>query len=344
MNDTIRHDGPSTDKRTEELHLLVAIPALNEEMTVGNVIRSIPREMPGIGSIEVLVVDDGSSDGTAAIAAAEGARVIRHAATTGVGGAFHTALAFGIDRGSDLIVTIDADGQFDPADIPALIAPVLSSAADFTTASRFKDPALVPRMSWIKLQGNRMMSRLISRFTGQKFYDVSCGMRCYGRQAALRLHLLAPFTYTQEVFLNLAFKQMRIVEVPLRVRGKRPLGRSRVADNLWRYGYRTAKIIFRSYRDYFPMRFFGSLALVLMAPASALGLFVLIYYLQTGSFSPYKWAAFTAAALAGIALMLGQIGMIGDMLNRHRIYLEEILYRQRSSVRSDRRAERLLSE
>ena len=324
------------EQEAEGLRLLVAIPALNEEETIGSVIRGIPREIPGVGSIEVLVVDDGSTDRTAERAASEDARVIRHPTTSGVGGAFHSALAHGIDQGSDLIVTIDADGQFDAADIPSLVAPVVSSTADFATASRFRDPSLVPRMPWIKLWGNRMMSRLISRLAGQKFWDVSCGMRCYGRRAALRLHPLARFTYTQEVFLNLAYKQMRIVEVPIRVRGERPIGRSRVADNLWRYGYRTAKIVFRSYRDYFPMRFFGGFALTLLVPALALAIFLLVHYLETGSFSPHKWAAFSAGALAGLAVIMGQMGMIGDMLNRHRIYLEEILYRQRSSTGRDR--------
>ena len=123
----------------------------------------------------------------------------------------------------------------------------------------------MPEMPWVKRWGNRMMSRLISRLAGERFYDVSCGMRCYGRRAALQLHLLARFTYTQEVLLNLAFKQLRIVEVPLRVRGEREHGESRVAASLWRYGLRTAQIIFRSYRDYRPMRFFGGIALALAA-------------------------------------------------------------------------------
>ena len=319
------------------LQLLVAIPALNEERTIGRVIRGIPPDIAGVGSIEVLVVDDGSSDRTAEEAEAAGARVIRHPAAFGVGAAFHTALAYGIDQESDLIVTLDADGQFDPVDIPTLIEPIVSGEADFATASRFKDPSLVPRMPWIKRLGNRLMSLLISNLAGQKFHDVSCGMRCYGRQAALRLHLLAPFTYTQEVFLNLAFKQMRIVEVPIRVRGEREVGESRVAGNLWRYGYRTAKIVFRSYRDYFPLRFFGGLALALLAPAAGLGAFLLRHYLMTGGFTPHKWAAFGAAGLIGMALILCHIGMIGDMLHRHRVYLEEILYRQRSAVRTGRK-------
>lgn len=315
------------------LKLLVTIPALDEERTVGDVIRAVPREIPGVRSVEIVVVDDGSQDATAEVAAAAGARVLRHAGRHGVGAAFHTGLSHGIEHGADLIVSIDADGQFDPADIPALVAPIVDDRADFASASRFVDPALVPEMPGIKLWGNRMMSRLISRLAGQTFYDVSCGMRCYSRRAALQLHLLGRFTYTQEVFLNLAFKQLRIVEVPIRVRGEREFGDSRVAGSLWRYGVRTAQIIFRCYRDYHPLRFFGGLSLVLLVPAVLLGTFLLYHYFTTGGFSPHKWAGFSAAALLGLALLLLQMGVVGDMLTRHRVYLEEVLYRQRSQAR-----------
>lgn len=311
------------------LALLVALPALNEQETVAEVVRRIPDDIPGIRSIEVLVVDDGSSDATGREATAAGARVIRHSTPRGVGAAFHTSLAYGIDHGADLIVTLDADGQFNPADIPVLVAPVVAGEADFTTASRFKDPALVPEMPWIKLWGNRMMSRLISRLAGERYYDVSCGMRCYHRRAALQLHPLARFTYTQEVFLNLAFKQMRILEVPIRVRGVRRFGESRVASNLWRYAFKTAQIILRSYRDYHPLRFFGALSGVLLAGSMGLGLFFLSHYVQTGSFRPHTWAGVSAGALLGLAVLMLHMGVIGDMLNRHRVYLEELLYRQR---------------
>ena len=319
-------------RRAHPLSLLVTIPALDEEKTVGDIVRRVPREIPGVGSVEVVVVDDGSRDETGERAATAGAQVIRHATPRGVGAAFHTGLAYGIEQGVDLIVSIDADGQFDPADIPALIAPVVSGAADFSTASRFIDPSLIPDMPGIKLWGNRMMSRLISRLAGQRFYDVSCGMRCYSRVAALQLHLLGHFTYTQEALLNLANKQMRIVEVALRVRGERSHGHSRVADNLWRYGLRSALIIFRAYRDHHPLRFFGCVAIALMIPALLLAGFLLIHYVQTGNFSPHKWAGFSAVALASLSILMGQIGLIGDMLNRHRVYLEELLYRQRSEA------------
>jgi glycosyltransferase involved in cell wall biosynthesis len=320
------------------LYLLVTLPALNEEKTVSQVIERIPREIPGVDTIEVLVVDDGSVDGTAKEAERVGARVIRHPSSRGVGAAFHSAVSYGLDRGADLIVSLDADGQFDSADIPRLIAPVVTGQADFATASRFKDPALIPEMPWIKLWGNRFMSRLISRLTAQKFYDVSCGMRCYHRRAALQLYLLAPFTYTQEVFLNLASRHVRIVEVPVRVRGEREFGRSRVAPSLWRYAFRTSVIIVRSYRDYWPLHFFGSIALGLFAAATGLGAFFLAHYARTGQFRPHTWAAVSAGASFGLAVLMFHIGLIGDMLNRHRIYLEELLYRQREGHRSPRDA------
>jgi glycosyltransferase involved in cell wall biosynthesis len=328
--------GPSAEVSTTGLHLLVALPALNEEKTVGQVIQRVPRKIPGVRVVDVLVVDDGSDDRTVEEAEQAGARVIRHSATRGVGGAFQSAVAYGLDQGADLIVSLDADGQFDAADIPALIAPVVAGEADFATASRFKDPALTPRMTRSKLWGNRFMSRLISRLTGQKFYDVSCGMRCYHRRAALQLYLLARFTYTQEVFLNLASRQVQMVEVPIRVRGEREFGRSRVAPSLWQYAFRTSAIIVRSYRDYWPLHFFGSIALGLFVVAIGLGTFFLHHYARTGQFRPHTWAAVGAGASFGLAVLMFHVGLIGDMLNRHRIYLEELLYRQREGHRPSR--------
>ena len=322
--------GTVGDQRAALPRLLVSMPALDEEETVAAVVRGVPRQIPGIGRVDVVVVDDGSRDRTGERAREAGAEVIRHETTRGVGAAFHSGLAHGIESGADLIVSIDADGQFDPADIPRLVEPVAAGRADFASGSRFADPALTPEMPLLKRWGNRAMSRLISRLAGQRFHDVSCGLRCYSRAAALQLHLLGRFTYTQEVFLNLAFKQLRIVEVPIRVQGVRRVGESRVAGSLWRYALRSAQIILRCYRDYHPLRFFGGMAVAIALPGFGLGAFLLWHYLETGALSPHKWAGFASATLLGLALLLLQLGVIGDMLTRHRVYLEEVLFRLRS--------------
>lgn len=308
------------------------IPALNEERTVAEVVRSVPEILPGIAEIEVIVVDDGSSDATAERAREAGATVLARTKTGGVGAAFHTGLARAMERAADYVVTLDADGQFDGTRVAELIRPVVDGVADFSTASRFKDPALTPRMPVAKRWGNRFMSRLISGLAGQRLHDVSCGMRCYNRESILRLHLLARFTYTQEVILNLAYKDLRIVEVPLPVRGERPHGKSRVARSLSAYAIKSLRIILRSYRDHRPLRFFLGIAAVLAAAALGLGGFLGAHYLQSGAFSPHKWAGVTAGLLLGLAVMMAQMGLMGDMMNRHRIYLEEVLYRQRRAL------------
>jgi hypothetical protein len=190
----------------------------------------------------------------------------------------------------------------------------------------------------MKRWGNAVVARLVSRLTGQRFHDVSCGMRCYSRRAAMSLNPIGRFTYTQEVFLNLAFKQLRIVEVPVAVQGEREFGESRVASNLWRYALNTSGIIFRCYRDYRPMLFFGAVAGALAALGLGLLAFLGIHYLGSGQFSPHKWAGFSGAAALMLALLVFTTGLIGDMLNRHRIYLEELLYRERE--RATRRTPR----
>ncbi|NQU75033.1 MAG: glycosyltransferase family 2 protein, partial [Planctomycetes bacterium] len=106
-----------------KLNLIIVMPALNEEATVGQMIRRVPSQMPGVGNVRVLVVDDGSTDNTVREATAAGAEVVSHGGRQGVGAAFQTGLARTIEMGADIIVTIDADGQFDPQTIPALIAP-----------------------------------------------------------------------------------------------------------------------------------------------------------------------------------------------------------------------------
>jgi glycosyltransferase involved in cell wall biosynthesis len=131
-------------------HMLVIIPALNEEATIRDVVKAIPQSIPGIASLKVLVVDDGSTDETAPRARAAGAEIIAHSHNRGVGAAMQTGLREAVRRGADFVVNIDGDGQFDPKDIPKVLRPIMDGSADFATASRFKNSDLVPKMPLIK--------------------------------------------------------------------------------------------------------------------------------------------------------------------------------------------------
>lgn len=308
------------------MKLTIIIPAFNEAATIGKVIKNIPKKIPGIKKIVVVVIDDGSTDKTAKIAEKKGAVVIKHTRNTGLGFAFRTGVDYAINSGTDIMVNIDADGQFYPKDIPKLVAPIVKENADCTTASRFIDSDYYPEMNKVKFYGNKAMSLLISFLTGQRFYDVSCGMRAYNRHALLNFNLAGNFTYTQEAILNLAYKGIIIKEVPIKVIGKRQQGKSKIASNLFRYGFRTSYIIFRAFRDYKPLYFFGIISLFFFLVAAWFSLFVLSYYYQAGTFFPHKWAAFAALTSALIGLTFLTIGLVADMLDRIRMNQEKIIY------------------
>lgn len=309
--------------------LIIQIPALNEEKSIGRVLAALPRELPGVASIRVVVVDDGSSDGTAELAREAGAIVVSHVKNRGVGAAFRTGLAKATELGADIVVTMDADGQFNPDDIPKLVAPILEGRAEFVTASRFLDPALVPEMPWAKRWGNDFMARWVSSITHLNFKDVSCGFRAYSKNAYLRLNLLGDFTYTHEVFLTLAFAEMSIEEVPVVVRGVREHGKSRVASNLFHYGWRTATIILKTYRDYRPLKFFSKIAAALGVVGLGFMLFLLSVKIRTGVFTPHKWSGFAGAAFLGAGMAMFLAGIMAEMLDRIRASADETLYRVR---------------
>ncbi len=309
-----------------ERTLVVIIPALNEEKTVASVIGNIPASLDGITNIKVVVVDDGSSDATAQLSAKNNAIVIRHAYSMGVGAAFQTGLKKALELGADYIVNIDADGQFNAQDIPKLLNPLLTSEADFVTASRFAKKEYMPDMPALKIWGNKWMVRIINTITSKNFTDVSCGFRAYSREAALRLTLFGRFTYTQESFIDLAFKGISMVEVPLKVRGEREFGTSRVASNLWKYGIKSATIIFRAARDYLPFYFIGVPGLIILALGIIAGIFVAAHWFITGQTYPYRSLVTGSGILTIIGFLLLFISFIADMIHRNRMLLEDLLY------------------
>lgn len=308
------------------MYLIIIIPCLNEENTIFRVIQSIPRFFPGITKIEVLVIDDGSTDNTVKEAAKAGAFVISHKRNMGVGTSFHTGIEACIKKGADIVVNMDGDGQFDPNDIEKLVTPILNNEADCVTASRFKDKKFYPKMPFIKKWGNIQMARLISFLTGKKFYDVSCGFRAYSKETILRMNLFGKFTYTQETFLDLAFKDIEIKEVPIKVRGEREFGKSRVASSIFKYAVNTSKIILRAFKDYKPLKFFSFLGSISLLMGFVLGIFFIHYYVSTGRFTGQLWAGFSAGFLVLFSFLFFLTGLLGDMLVRIRNNQERLLY------------------
>ncbi len=320
------------------LKLVVVLPAHNEERTVGQVVEGVPRNPAGIAETEVIVVNDGSTDRTEQMARERGAGVINLPRRRGVGAAVQAGLAEGVKRGADIIVNIDADGQFDPGDIPLLIEPILAGRAGFVTASRFARADYVPEMPWIKRWGNRRMSRLVNFATGTTdLTDVSCGFRAFSADAALKLHLTGSFTHVQETIIDLASKGVRMAEVPVRVRGVREHGRSRVANNLLVYAIRTGGRIVLTMCRTRPILFFGSISALLLSLGVLQGVFLLVHWLLTGRTSPFRALLVGSSLFIILGFAIGLLALLADMV-RHQIDTSEhLLYFER--VKRHRRAQ-----
>lgn len=308
------------------MKLAILIPALNEEQTIGKVIDSIPKHFHGISETQIIVVDDGSTDKTGEIAKSKNAIVVRHHKNQGVGKSFQDGLEKALEIKANILATIDADGQFNTGEIEKLISPITKGEADFVTGSRFIDKSYIPKnMPWIKQWGNRRVANIISWATGKKFYDVSCGFRAYDSEAMLKLNLFGKFTYTQETFLDLAFKGLTIKEVPVTVQyfeGRK----SRVASSVLAYGSKSANIIFRTMKDYRPMKFFGWSGFLIFLLGFVMDSLVIYHYLKTHTFSPFKAFAFAGGFLVATGAMIIFIGVLADLIDKVRLTQEKLLY------------------
>lgn len=319
------------------MKLVVLVLAYNEEETIHGVVQATNKKLSQLHDFktEIVVVDDGSTDKTVEQATKAGAHVVSHMVNQGVGRAFQTGLEAAIERQADILVNIDADGQFNPQEIDLLIDPILSNGQDFVCGDRFSkqdNRKVRPEyMSQVKYYGNQLMTQLINRLTNASFTDVSCGYRAYSRKALLMLNLTGAFSYTQESFIDLAFKRLSIVNVPVTVEYF-PERTSKVASSIPKYALNTLKIILRTFRDYKPLQFFW----VLSIPPLILGvigiIFTSIHYLISGLFSPYISVAFIAIYLFTLGLIFIITGVVADMFVRVRLNQEKILYYQKRQV------------
>ena len=313
------------------MKVIVYLPALNEAETIGAVLDGIPSRLPGGEAVRTIVIDDGSTDGTAQIAQRHGAMVVRHPKNLGTGRAFVSGVSAALQAGADIIVSMDADGQFRGEDIGKLIEPIVDGRADVALCSRFAKGNLIGSMPLTKRAGNALLTRTISIIAGTKFTDVSCGFRAMSREAALRADVHSNYEYIHESLLNWRRLGMTIEEVALPVLAERPVGESRIMQSVVRYGMRSAPVLIRAIRDYSPMKFFGSFALAAIVAALALGVFVSVHWLRTGETAPYTSMITLSVGGLLFGLLLGAVALLADLIGRVRFELEEMLYESRRS-------------
>ncbi|MCX7939371.1 MAG: glycosyltransferase family 2 protein [Thermoflexales bacterium] len=312
--------------------LVIQIPAYNEESVIAATLRGLPKVIPGVSSIEVIVIDDGSTDRTAEIAEAEGARVVRLKQHQGLARAFKAGLEAALRQGADIIVNTDADNQYNSADIASLIAPLLAGEADIVVGDRGVRTSAYfsPTKRWLQHVG----SQVVSYAAGIQIPDATSGFRALSRDAALKLNVLSDHTYTLETLIQAGARGMRVVYVP--VRTNPPARPSRLIRSIPSFVVLSAVSIVRFYAMYRPLRMFTLMGSLFIAVGVFLGL-RFVFFLVAGQGSGHVQSLLLAAILTIIGFQTVIAGLIADLIQMNRRLLEEIVLRLRRLELDDER-------
>jgi glycosyltransferase involved in cell wall biosynthesis len=289
----------------EDLKVVVTIPAYNEEETIADVIEGCKNY-----ASEIFVIDDGSTDKTREIAQLAGVKMIIHKMNRGLSETIQDGFRAALNVGADIIINIDADGQYLAEEIPKLISPIIRDEADFVLGSRFAGH--IEEMPWIKRFGNKLFTRVVRTLTNTEISDGQTGFRAFNRAAAMAsINLAGRYTYTQEQIIRLIEEGFRVAEVPIYF-AKRQSGSSRLIASPLGYGAKAFAVTLRTYRDYHPVLFFGILGGILIIAGLLLGSFVIIEWITTGLVFHESTAVLAAVfVMSGFQFLF--FGFLADM-------------------------------
>lgn len=299
--------------------LIIQIPCYNEEETISTTLRDLPKTIDGIDEIEVLVINDGSSDNSAQIAADCGANVINISPNRGLANAFRVGLQEALNRNADIIVNTDADNQYCADDIEKLVKPILEKKADISIGAR--DIFSIEEFSPIKKLFQKVGSAVLRLLSSTKVQDAPSGFRAFSRDAAIKLNIFDNYTYTMETLLQANAKGLQVVSIPIRV--NKQLRRSKLVKNIFDYIFKSMKTTIRMFIVYRPFRFFATLASII----GILGLilvFRFLYFYTQGHGNGHIQSLIFAAVFLISAIQLVIIAIIGDLLSINRKLSEDI--------------------
>jgi glycosyltransferase involved in cell wall biosynthesis len=308
------------------LKLIIQIPCLNEEQTLPATIADLPRAIDGIDTIELLVVDDGSSDRTVEVARQNGVEhIVRLTNNKGLAAGFQAGLDACLKLGADVVVNTDADNQYRGADVAKLVAPILAGEADMVVGDR--QVGQIDHFSGSKKGLQRLGSWVVRRLSGTEITDTTSGFRAYNREAALQLSVVDNFTYTLESLIQAGKMLVAVDQVEI---GTNPQTReSRLFDSTGAYVRRNGPAILRIYARYEPLRAFATAGAAVLALALLAWLPFLIDWVFHGDSSGHVQSLILGAVLFIAAVQLFALGVIGDLLAGQRVMTQRVFERVR---------------
>lgn len=303
--------------------LIVTIPAYNEEKFIGDVIKEIPRFIDGIDKVEVLVLNDGSKDNTVNVAREAGADyVISHNTNKGLAKTFKDAVEEALNRGADIIVNTDADNHYNQSKIPLLLEPILNNKADIVIGSR--EVKNLDHMPATNKYGNLMGSWFVCKLANLPQVDVSSGFRAYSKEAALKMNVLSPHTYTHETLIQANDHKLTIAEVPILAREVKR--KSKLIKSIPNHIIKSLSVIFRTFTLYKPMRVF----LVIGGFLFILGIIPIIrfiYFYYNGSGAGHIQSLIVGTMIVLIGFITTVMAMLASAIGWNRKLIEELLFR-----------------
>jgi glycosyltransferase involved in cell wall biosynthesis len=303
--------------------LIIQIPCYNEAESLPLTVAELPRHVPGIHCIETLVIDDGSTDGTGAVAESLGTNhVIRHSKNLGLAQAFQTGLDACLRLDADIIVNTDADNQYPGEYIPELVAPILHGQADIVIANRQTDD--IEHFSPVKKLLQKLGSWTVRTVSGTDVPDAPSGFRAYSRDCALRLNILTRFSYTLDTIIQAGKMGLTVVSIP--VQTNPPIRPSRLQRSIWHFIKAQAGTIVRLYAFYEPLRTFSYIALPFLLSGTGLWLRFFYAYIN-GRPNQFIQSVTIGTGLLLVGLLIFLFGVQADITSKHRQLTQETLYR-----------------
>ena len=308
------------------MKLIIQIPCLNEAATLPATIADLPREIPGIDTVELLVIDDGSTDRTVDVARECGVEhIVRLTNNKGLAAAFQAGLDACLKLGADVVVNTDADNQYVGADVAKLVAPIVAGEADMVVGDR--RVSQIDHFSGSKKSLQRIGSWVVRRLSGTHITDATSGFRAYNREAALQLLVVDNFTYTLESLIQAGKMLVAVDEVPIATNPK--TRESRLFATTGAYVRRNAPAILRIYARYEPLRVFAWAGVVVLLGAFAAWMPFLLDWIFNGDSDGHVQSLILGAVLFISAVQLFALGVIGDLLAGQRVMTQRVFERVR---------------
>lgn len=307
----------------------MTIPAYNEEPTISEVVREVPRQIPGVDRVLVLVIDDGSRDRTAEVAREAGADfILSHKGNRGLAVTFRDGLDAALSLGADVIVNTDADNHYDQTRIPDLTAPILAGEADIVIGSR--PIGGLAKMSFVRRWGNQL-ANLIFRFLYglPRDTDISSGFRAYSRDAAMRLSITSKYTYAHESLISALDQGLKIACKVIPARDvTRP---SRLMSGVRSHILRAGSVAFMSFVIHRLFRILALISAVLVLIGAGIYVRFLYFFFSSGG-AGHIQSLIAGSLLVALGVQLLIWGFFAAMVTKNRYLVEEILYQQRREL------------